>query len=66
MTTPTPDPILPADKLWLEARRRAILIELGAIERVLGLERTRTPKHERERAAFQRRRTSEEERYGHE
>jgi hypothetical protein len=66
MTTPsTPDPILPTDRAYLEARRQAILIELGAIERRLGLERTRVPRHERERAAW-RRRTSEEERYGHE
>jgi hypothetical protein len=57
--------MLPNDRPYLEARRRAILIELGAIEQRLGMERTRPPKHERERAAFQRRR-SEEERYGHE
>jgi len=65
MTTPQSDPpILPHDKPYLEARRRAILIELGVIEQRLGMERTRPPKHERERAAFRRR--SEEERYGHE
>lgn len=66
MTTPNTDPILPADKAWLEARRRAILIELGAIEQRLGLERTREPKHARERRAFQARRGSEEERWSDE
>ena len=61
MTTPsTPDPILPTDRAYLEARRQAILIELGAIEQRLGLERTREPKHARERRAWQQRRGEEE------
>lgn len=50
MTSPTPptskpEPPLPADREYLLARRQAILIELGAIERRLGLPRSVTPKH---------------------
>lgn len=41
-----PDPVLPSDRDYLLARRQAILIELGAIERRLGLARSVAPKHE--------------------
>lgn len=42
------DPILPSDREYLLARRQAIMIELGAIERRLNLPRSRPPKREGE------------------
>lgn len=68
MTNQTPllSLVPPSDReFWLE-RRRALLVELGAIERALGLSRSVLPKAERERAHYLGRRASEEERYGHE
>ncbi len=63
----TPDRMVPpADReFWLE-RRRALLVELGAIERALNLPRSVQPKAERERRSFETRRTSAEGSYGHE
>jgi hypothetical protein len=49
---PQRDPVLPSDREYLLARRQAILLELGAIERRLGLPRSVVPKHERERATM--------------
>lgn len=65
MTTPTPDAaplVSPEDKtFWLE-RRRALLYELGAIERRLGLPPTiASTKAERERRRFEQRRGAEGE-----
>lgn len=39
--------ILPRDREYLLARRQAILIELGAIERRLDMQRSVTPNHQK-------------------
>lgn len=57
----SPPLIPPSDRdFWLQ-RRQALLVELGAIERALGLNRTVTPKHEQERRRFEQRRGGEGE-----
>lgn len=65
MQTTTPSDLTPLAnrEFWLE-RRRALLTELRAIERALGLPQTGETRAERERLRLAQR--SEEARYGHE
>jgi hypothetical protein len=49
------DDTLKRDRDYLLEKRRALLVELSAIERYLGLPRSTQPKQERERQSYEQR-----------
>lgn len=52
---PTPEPVLPSDREYLTERRRALLMELTAIERRLGMPSSLVKKQERRQESYEQR-----------
>ena len=48
MVLPAPPELTESERKWLMTIRRALIMQLGAIEERLGIERSIVPKHKKE------------------